>query len=230
MFYYDENKMDDILSLVNKNIMQMSNMENGYLDNMKPITRSGIYGNGIEMIDSQIVSIKDGLTDFKNITSNNRNALVELEKRLVLEVEDIPLPKDFNADDTGLLIDIDNASLSKKDGKKVNNNITSEVSLKDSYSSKKEKISKLKNQELEEEEFGDYLKTNIEVLKKLKKQELTDITIDDNYKIKMEKLSKLNYEELSDEELEDYLHTNKITLNDITKYIDLLDNGDKDED
>ena len=80
MFYYDENKMNDILSLVNKNLMQMSSMEDGYLDNMKPITRSGIYGNGIEMIDSQIVSIKDGLNDLKSITTNIQMPFKNLKK------------------------------------------------------------------------------------------------------------------------------------------------------
>ncbi len=257
MFYYDENKMNDILSLVNKNIMQMSSMEDGYLDNMKPITRSGIYGNGIEMIDSQIVSIKDGLNDFKSITTNNSNALQELEKRLVIEVEDIPLPKDFDADDTGLETNVEKVSLSKRDGKHITSeNSTDEESYNDKYNVDNKKISKLKVESLDDKELGDYLKTNIEVLKKLRKEELKDITfddkynikneklsklnynelqdakIDDNFRVKMEKLSKLNYEELNDRELEDYLHTNKITISDITKYISLLENdlGDKDED
>lgn len=233
MFYYDENKMNDMLSLVNKNLMQMRNMEDGYLDNMKPISRSGIYGNGIEMIDSQIVSIKDGLTDFKNITSNNSNAFLELEKRLKLEVEDIPLPKDFDASDTGLGVSTDSVKLSKNDGNKINsNNNTNKQELDNNYSNNTKNISKLKKEELDTKELVDYTKANIEVLNKLKTEKLVQTNFDDDFKIKMKELASLNLEQLSDAELEDYLKTKKISLQDIISYINILDTdlGDEDED
>ena len=97
-------------------------MEDGYLENMEPISNTGVYGNGVQMIDSQIVAIKDGLTDFKTITTNNSNAIIELEKRLTKEVENIVLPKDFDADDTGYTVELDSTELSKNDGTSIDSN------------------------------------------------------------------------------------------------------------
>ena len=89
MFHYNGSAMSDIISNINKNINQMCDMEKGYLNKMEPISKSGLYGNGIEMIDSQIVSIKDGLTDFKNITINNKIAVEETENNLFDDVNDV---------------------------------------------------------------------------------------------------------------------------------------------
>ncbi len=222
MFYYDENRMTDMLSLVSKNIGEVSGMEDGYLNNMKPISESGIYGNGIEMIDSQIVAIKDGLTDFKNITTNNSNAIVELEKRLTKEVENIVLPKDFDADNTGFSITTEKIVLKKDNGNKINvNNETKERNIDDSYSINKENIYLLKEEKQVENSLEDNYDISSEHLSELKDTNLNEITLNDYVETKNNKLKNINKDiEVDEKELEDYLIATRIKLESI---------GDKDD-
>jgi hypothetical protein len=222
MFYYDENRMTDMLSLVSKNIGEVSGMEDGYLNNMKPISESGIYGNGIEMIDSQIVAIKDGLTDFKNITTNNSNAIVELEKRLTKEVENIVLPKDFDADNTGFSITTEKIVLKKDNGNKINvNNETKERNIDDSYSINKENIYLLKEEKQVENSLEDNYDISSEHLSELKDTNLNEIALNDYVETKNNKLKNINKDiEVDEKELEDYLIATRIKLESI---------GDKDD-
>ena len=59
MFSYNDNLMNDMISSINDNIIEMENMEDGYTNKMGSISSSGLYGNGIELVDSQILSIKN---------------------------------------------------------------------------------------------------------------------------------------------------------------------------
>lgn len=159
MFYYSDSSMSDMLSMVNKNINQMSNMENGYLDKMSSISDSGLYGNGIEMIDSQIVAIKDGLVDFKNITAYNSQAVEETERRLKSDIDKIALPKDFNADDVGINVQTSTLTLSKNDGEKINTEASSNVEMEDNFDVETEKLQELVKELLSEKDLDEYLKS-----------------------------------------------------------------------
>ena len=195
MFYYDESKMSDMLSSVNKNIQDMCNMEDGYLNKMDSISNSGLYGNGIEMIDSQIVSVKDSLTDFREITRSNMNYVAELERKLVTDTDDISLPTNFDADDVGVNVDVNNIFLNKIDGRSVNEGIMStENSMEDKYD------------------------VSNENLFKLHEEKVTDIDLDEYERIKEEELSKLKEEELVNNELNEYEETKTVNLNDSNNY------------
>ncbi|MBR1386775.1 MAG: hypothetical protein IJ568_08100 [Bacilli bacterium] len=189
MFYYDEDRMTDMLSVISKNIREMSEMEDGYLDKMTSFTESGLYGNGIQMIDSQIVSIKDGLTDFKNITKNNMTAFTFLERKLSSETDNISLPHDFDAEDVGFDISVNNTYLTKIDGRSVNEGV-------------------LNN----DARYVDEHQDNIQNLFKLHKEEITDKNLDEYHDIKDNDLFKLHEEELTDNMLDDYKETNEVGL------------------
>ncbi len=213
MFYYDENRMADMLSLVTKNIGEVHGMEEGYLENMEPISNTGVYGNGIQMIDSQIVAIKDGLTDFKNITAYNSNAIIEMEKRLKQEVENIVLPKDFDADDTGYSVVLDSTELSKDDGTSVDShNETTKAVLEDNYTEEKENMYSLKEEKTDTKELKDYHGIKEESLSKLKEEDLKQNKLEDNYKIDKKAIRRLKNKELELNDLEDFSNVNKIEL------------------
>ena len=189
MFYYDEDRLTDMLSVINKNISEMSSMEDGYLDKMSSFTESGLYGNGIQMIDSQIVSIKDGLTDFKNITRNNMYAFNSLERKLSSETDDISLPHDFDAEDVGFDVSVNNTYLSKIDGRSVNEGV-----LNNNAS------------------YTDLHQDNFQNLFKLHKEEITDKELDEYHDIKDKDLYKLEEEKLTDNKLDDYKETMGVGL------------------
>ena len=183
MFYFDENVMNEIVSMLEKNVYQVDDMNNGYMNKMHPISNSGLYGNGIETIDSQMISVKDGYVNFKNITSNNCNKIIELENKLTKEVDNIELPKDFDASDTGYDLIINNVNLTKNDGKQINeDNVTEKVNLTDYFGENMTELSKLKDEELHDNNLSDYKKTkNIDLnsisSEETKQQQLDDFVI-----------------------------------------------------
>ena len=231
MFYYDENRMADMLSLVTKNIGEVHGMEDGYLENMEPISNTGVYGNGVQMIDSQIVAIKDGLTDFKTITTNNSNAIIELEKRLTKEVENIVLPKDFDADDTGYTVELDSTELSKNDGTSIDsNNETVTSNLEDNYTEEKENIYSLKEEKLDNKEIEDYYAIDEKTISKFKEEDLKQNNIEDYYGIDEEVLHRLKEEDLKSNELEDYSVINNKELARIKKdYLEEVEYDNKEQ-
>ena len=195
MFYYDENKMSDMLSSINKNIIDMCSMEDGYLNKMDSISNSGLYGNGIEMIDSQIVSVKDSLTDFREITRSNMGYIFELERKLVNDTDNISMPTNFDANDVGLDVDVNNIFLNKIDGRSVNEGILGlQTNMEDKYD------------------------VNNENLFKLNKEEISDIDLDEYEKEKEVDLSKLKEEELVDNKLDDYEETRGLNLHNNNNY------------
>lgn len=216
MFYFDESAMNDMLSLVTKNIGEMHDMEDGYLENMEPISNSGVYGNGIQMIDSQIVSIKDGLTDFKNITSNNANAIIELEKRMTKEAKEIVLPKDFDAEMTGVLVTEDSVTLDKNDGKSINsNNTTITSTLEDKYDVSEKTLSKLKDDEKNVNELDSYQYTKGIDLEEMYTIDTEGQRLQDFYDINEAKLERLENNYLEEQGLNEYYGVNKETLSKI---------------
>ena len=216
MFYFDEEAMSEMLSLTIKNIDQMRNMENGYLENMSPLSNSGIYGNGVQMIDSQIVAIKDGLTDFRNITTDNSNALVELEKRLKQEVDNIALPKNFDADDVGYSVDGDVVTLSKEDGQSINKDAdTTVVAFNDNFTDKSKDLYELKDTELSENKLTDEYNFNKKDIDKLETTDLNENKYNDKYDVEEENLSKLKEETLTEAGLEDIIDIEKEKLDEM---------------
>lgn len=194
MFYYNENALSDMLSDVDKNINQMFDMENGYLNKMESISKSGMYGNGIEMIDSQIVSIKDGLTDFRNITNNNKNAIKETENRLKIEVSKIKLPENFDPSDVGIIVEASNFSLNKNNGKLINSdNVSNKVTI------------------------DDYKNINIDEIKKFAKDALDKINLDEYLKTKEINIENINNNTTNKVQIDDYNETEKTDLNVIKK-------------
>ena len=194
MFYYNENALSDMLSDVDKNINQMFDMENGYLNKMESISKSGMYGNGIEMIDSQIVSIKDGLTDFRNITNNNKNAIKETENRLKIEVSKIKLPENFDPSDVGIIVEASNFSLNKNNGKLINSDNVSNIVTID-----------------------DYKNINIDEIKKFAKDALDKINLDEYLKTKEINIENINNNTTNKVQIDDYNETEKTDLNVIKK-------------
>ncbi len=219
MFYFDEGKMLDMVSLVEKNISEMSYMENGYLENMSPISDSGLYGNGIQMIDSQIVSIKDGLTDFRNITRNNMQAVSDLERHMTKEVDNISLPKDFDAEDVGVSVDISNTYLNKIDGRSVNEGISSSyVGLTDQYDVNSKSLFELHKEELDGKKLDDYHDIDEKDLDKLKEERLVNNELDD-YKYTQEKnlRNAKNYKDVYISSLDDDYDIEKEDLDEMTE-------------
>lgn len=226
MFNYNENAMNEILSMINKNIEQMSNMEDGYLNKMDSISQSGLYGNGIQMIDSQIVSIKDGLTDFRNITKNNSAAIEETEKRLKNDVDKIELPKNFNADDVGIHVSVSSTNLSKNDGLSINkNNQINETIADTNYDIEKATIQKLVKDTIKEMSFEDYLKTKQINLKNIEKENVKTSEIEDLKEAKDVNLYNINNnKDLNTSELDEYKETERTLFNKV-KNENLLDNS-----
>ena len=230
MFYFDENVMNDIMSLLNKNTYQVENMENGYLNKMSSISNSGLYGNGIETIDSQITAVKDGFTNFKNITSNNCNKVLNLEQRLIEEAGDIPLPKNWDANDTGYSTDIKTVTLDKEDGRAVVEGVAStEQTMTDYYGDQMTNIEKLKNTELHEDELQDYVKAKtVEGLEDITSEETQEQQMEDIKETKRSNLDFINSEtDNTTREYDDnYVNVNRETqFEDISK--DELDDDDE---
>ena len=201
MFYYNAENLSDMLSTITKNIDQMSNMEDGYLNKMESISKSGLYGNGIEMIDSQIVSIKDGLTDFKNLTNSNARAVEDTEKRLKNDVSKISLPKNFDADDVGIVVETSGLTLSKDNGLAVNANASvKEEKLEDNYDVESLSIKNLVKDSLENSNLDDYIKS------------------------KQININNINEGSVNTSEMEDLKESKEINLNNIRKEKDLENN------
>lgn len=170
MFYLDENVMNDIMGLIDKNIYQVDNMSNGFLGKMTPLTNSGMYGNGTDVIDSQIKSIRDGYINFKTATKSNFDSIISLENRMTKLASEIPLPSNFVAEDTGLSLSVNTTNITKLDGRSVNEGIkeTKEEKMTENYNMFEEKLFKLKNLDLEENELKEYKETEKDDLDKIK--------------------------------------------------------------
>lgn len=230
MFNYDENALNDMLSMVTENIGNMSNMEDGYLDNMSSISKSGSYGNGIEMIDSQIVSIKDGLTDFKNITNSNARAIEELEKRLKSEVEDIELPKDFDASDVGVNVQTSDITLSKNDGLSVNPSVLGGNSeYQDDYDKDLKNIYDLSKSEVSESSLEDYEKTITNELENVNVGVVNESIMEDVKESKEIDLSKVKDGDTEEESLKDFKETKEVELTDELKEEDNVNSTELDD-
>ena len=213
MFYYNENALSDMLSDVDKNINQMCDMENGYLNKMEPISKSGLYGNGVEMIDSQIVSIKDGLTDFRNITNNNKNAIKETENRLKAEVSKIKLPENFDPSDVGIIVEASNFSLNKNNGKLINSsNVSNKVAIDDYENINIDVIKKFAKDALEKINFDEYLKTKEINIENIKNNTTNKVQINDYNETEKTDLNVIKKTDLNKNVLDEYKETQKTKI------------------
>ena len=232
MLNYDENALNEMLNMVSDNIGNMMNMEDGYLDKMGSISKSGLYGNGVEMIDSQIVSIKDGLNDFKSITNTNARAIEELEKRLKQEVSNIELPKDFDASDVGVKTNTDCVDLSKNDGLSVNPSVLGgTISMEDKYDTELENMYNLTKGDTDKSELKDYEKTITNELENIDNGVVNESELVDLKEGQEKVLEEVESKDTEEQVLEDYEKTNKVMLdeveeNDFTNALEFVDNYD----
>lgn len=232
MFYYNADNLSDMLSTITQNIDQMSNMEDGYLNKMSSISKSGLYGNGIEMIDSQIVSIKDGLTDFKNLTTNNAHAVEETEKRLKQDVSKIALPKNFDADDVGLTLKTSGITLSKNNGTAINANASlKEEVIDDSYDIDKKTIQDFVKDSLESSNLDDYIKSKQINIGNINEGSVNTSEMEDLKESKEINLNNINKNNtINSNELDDYKETEEKDLFKMANGTSIIDDALKDLD
>ena len=216
MFYLDDNVMNDILSLINKNIYQVENMSEGYLAKMAPISRSGMYGNGVETVNSQINAIKDGYVNFKNATVSNFNNIVEIENNLTTMASEIYIPSDFEVVDSSNIVSVSNSILYKEDGRSVNEGIDSieEKEYDSSSIIENQKLFKLKNIDLNVDSLDEYEKTRHDEINSIKNDNEIEVNSLEDYKETMKNnLENVNnYSNLNVTDLGDYVYTNKEEL------------------
>ena len=215
MFSYNDNLMNDMISSINDNIIEMENMENGYTNKMGSISSSGLYGNGIELVDSQMLSIKNGLTDFKNTTVNNCREIEDLENKLTEDVESIELPKDFDATEVGISIDKEEVSLSKEDGDKVKTGYTDKEELEDNYFEEEENLEDITTNEVERSELEDFKDRDYIDLNEINNNEVEESNLEDYKDTKYVDLNELNDNQLEENILEDYKETSNIDIDEL---------------
>lgn len=191
MFYYNDVVMNDMISSVGKNIEEITNMEDGYTSKMKPVSNSGLYGNGIELINSQMISIKEGLNNFKNLTVNNCRAVEDMENKLTKEVDKIELPKDFDATDVGVSVKKEDINLFKENGNKIKLDETIKEEFEDNYNIAKETLEKFVNKALEDSELKDYTDTKTIDLNEIKDSEVKQSELED--------YDEIDYDEINNE-------------------------------
>lgn len=220
MFYLDDNVINDIISQMNRNIYQVENMSDGYLGKMAPLINSGMYGNGVETINSQMLAIKEGYTHFRNITQNNLNSIVNMENKMTQMARDIPLPVNFDASDTSLGITINNSILEKHDGLSVNAGVdtVTKNEMTDFYDVENEKLFKLKNLDLTENILKEYKETEKDDIYNINNEnETKEEKIDDYKQTKKENIYNINNGNMTDiERLNDYIYTKKEEIEDIS--------------
>ena len=220
MFYLDDNVINDIISQMNRNIYQVENMSDGYLGKMAPLINSGMYGNGVETINSQMLAIKEGYTHFRNITQNNLNSIVNMENKMTQMARDIPLPMNFDASDTSLGITINNSILEKHDGLSVNAGVdtVTKNEMTDFYDVENEKLFKLKNLDLTENILKEYKETEKDDIYNINNENETKEEKLDHYKqTEKENIYNINNGNMTDiERLNDYIYTKKEEIEDIS--------------
>lgn len=220
MFYLDDNVINDIISQMNRNIYQVENMSDGYLGKMAPLINSGMYGNGAETINSQMLAIKEGYTHFRNITQNNLNSIVNMENKMTQMARDIPLPVNFDASDTSLGITINNSILEKHDGLSVNAGVdtVTKNEMTDFYDVENEKLFKLKNLDLTENILKEYKETEKDDIYNINNEnETKEEKLDDYKQTEKENIYNINNGNMTDiERLNDYIYTKKEEIEDIS--------------
>ena len=212
--------MNDILSLINKNIYQVESMGEGYLSKMAPISRSGMYGNGVETINSQINAIKDGYVNFKNATVSNFNNIISIENNLTSMASDIFIPDDFEVVDSSNFVSVSNSVLNKEDGRSVNEGIKTaeEEVYNDASIIENQKLFKLKNIDLNIDSLDEYEKTRHNELNGIDNDNLLEkSTLEEYEETKKNDLENIdnNNNNLNVSNLGDYVYTEKEELDHI---------------
>ena len=67
MFYFDEAEINDILMSINNNIGQTYTLSDDFNGNINRMTTSGLYGNGVDVVASQVNCVKEGLESLKQL-------------------------------------------------------------------------------------------------------------------------------------------------------------------
>lgn len=217
MFYLDDNEINDILTMVGRNITQVYNLSDGFTGKLSGMTKSGLYGNGVEVINSQMDCVREGLESFRRITNESVSNIMNYEIELSKKAENIYIPTGFDSVDSSILESFNEYSYSKNDGRSVTETNASKeqnydgayanVAAKDldelkvsdttektmsdyTHINEKENITKLKEEELEENILDDYKETDKNILRNANKGKINieDIKLLDEYQLNEAKM------------------------------------------
>ncbi|MBR1385953.1 MAG: hypothetical protein IJ568_03890 [Bacilli bacterium] len=196
MFYLDDNEINDILTMIGRNIGQVYDLSDGFTERLNGITKSGLYGNGVEVINTQIDSVREGLEAFRKITNESIANIANYELDLSKKAENIYIPSGFDSWDSSILETFNEFSYNKSDGRSVTETNASRQSIYD----------------------GEYKNVDAKTISKLKVNATTTKEISDYTNIKeKESITKLKEEKLKENILNDYKETNKKILRNTNK-------------
>lgn len=215
MFYIDEDETNDLLVKISKDIENVVNLDSNYENDLSIINNSGLYKNGVGIVSSQIKSVLDGLQAFRNKYYENTSNIFSFERSLVNSVDNIYIPTDLDSFDASKSLDVSLVSLSKNDGRSVNEGGQVKLEeLQNEYDTiDKKNISIFGDGITKEEELKDYHDINEEKLHGFNEEILDTQSLEEINGIKNDNLVNINNNNVQDvNTLSDYNLTKNMSI------------------
>ena len=116
----NEVEMNNINSHLSRSISSISSVGNESSSSFSSLNRANLYGDGINKINRQINSIANSVSNIRQIIENSNQEMTDAENMLASRAESIEIPKDFVTKDSVKSNLFNEITLSKNDGRSVN--------------------------------------------------------------------------------------------------------------
>lgn len=182
-------QMDALSGTYNRTKINASEAREFISSGFQGMSNSGLFSKGIDVFSKQLDSLYSSLDASNRVVTQFSDSSVELELTLKRKANDLTVPTDFIKSDSSRYITIDDISLSKNDGKSVNegeknlSNVEFDNNGLDSINSVKiENI--IKNSDFNIEAENSYSVNKDEKLKNILTGNIGDFNFDDDSFIK----------------------------------------------
>ncbi|MBO5376071.1 MAG: hypothetical protein J6A52_04390 [Bacilli bacterium] len=125
----DENEINDISGFLSRSESHITSVVDGGNSKFSVFKKSSLFGNGAEKITKQLSTIAGSVLNINKMVKQESLEMLELDKELAERAESIEVPMDFVTTDSVRNFSFNSVSLNKNDGKHVNGENTSNVSV-----------------------------------------------------------------------------------------------------
>ncbi len=120
IFEINSYEIDDLLEQTGKTSSDISNTNDEAKSTLEPYKQSEVFGEGAKTINEQLDQVFDELLDFRNSFQKGTSAVFETEMKILEEARNLQIPTGFSLNGTSIKEQAKDVTLSKNDGRSVN--------------------------------------------------------------------------------------------------------------
>jgi len=120
IFEINSYEIDDLLEHTGKTSSDILNTNDEAKSTLEPYKQSEVFGEGAKTINEQLDQVFDELLDFRNNFQKGTSAVFETEMKILEEARNLQIPTGFSLNGTSIKEQAKEVTLSKNDGRSVN--------------------------------------------------------------------------------------------------------------